>query len=139
MAAAAGYAYRQTGRKEYEPKDQLGNVRVVVGDGKPARVGLRVRAPGDTLVNLLLRTGVRSQSHYYPCGMTQPGGSYAAQGAAGYRYGFTGKEKDSEVKGDGDNHVIHLSATMMKLSATMMKQTLKVCRTRTNWLKTNPK
>ncbi|MBD0255109.1 MAG: hypothetical protein ICV83_05275 [Cytophagales bacterium] len=103
-AAATGYAYRETGLKQYELKDHLGNVRVVVGDGKLADVSTRVRTPGDTLVNLLLRAGVRSQSNYYPFGMTQPGGSYLAQGAEGYRYGFNGQEKDNELKGYGNSY-----------------------------------
>ena len=38
--------------------------------------------------------------YYYPFGMMMPGRSYSA--AIGYRYGFNGKEKDNEVKGEGN-------------------------------------
>ncbi|MES2731760.1 MAG: hypothetical protein V4714_08430 [Bacteroidota bacterium] len=36
----AGYAYRQVGRKSYELKDHLGNVRVVVSDEKKSSLKL---------------------------------------------------------------------------------------------------
>ena len=42
---------------------------------------------------------VASVQDYYPFGMLQPGRSY---NAAGYRYGFNGKENDNEVKGEGN-------------------------------------
>jgi RHS repeat-associated protein len=38
---------------------------------------------------------------YYPFGMQMPGRKFSAAGS-GYRYGFNGKEKDNEVKGDGN-------------------------------------
>ena len=37
---------------------------------------------------------------YYPFGMNMPGRKYTA--GSGYRYGFNGKEKDNEVKGEGN-------------------------------------
>jgi len=39
------------------------------------------------------------ESGYYPFGMGMPGRAYSS--GSGYRYGFNGKEKDDEVKGDG--------------------------------------
>ncbi|MFN4312808.1 MAG: RHS repeat domain-containing protein [Chitinophagaceae bacterium] len=42
---------------------------------------------------------VVTANDYYPFGMGMPGRKYSADGA--YRYGFNGKERDNEVKGDG--------------------------------------
>jgi RHS repeat-associated protein len=39
--------------------------------------------------------------HYYPFGMMMPGRTFSAAGA--YRYGFNGKEKHNEVKGEGNS------------------------------------
>jgi RHS repeat-associated protein len=43
------------------------------------------------------------QQDYYPFGSSMPGRSYDLAGAATYRYGFNGKEKDDEVKGAGNS------------------------------------
>jgi len=45
---------------------------------------------------------VVSANDYYPFGSLQPNRSYPGSGSSGYRYGFNGKEKDDEVKGNGD-------------------------------------
>jgi RHS repeat-associated protein len=44
---------------------------------------------------------VTSTSDYYPYGAPLPGRGYTA--TSGYRYGFNGKEKDDEVKGNGNS------------------------------------
>ena len=43
---------------------------------------------------------VLSQNDYYPFGMMMPQRKYSA--GNGYRYGFNGKENDTEVKGEGN-------------------------------------
>jgi RHS repeat-associated protein len=43
---------------------------------------------------------VLSAKDYYPFGMMEPGRKYST--GSGYRYGFNGKENDSEVKGEGN-------------------------------------
>jgi RHS repeat-associated protein len=45
---------------------------------------------------------VVTANDYYPGGMTMPGRKYQ-QGAGGYRYSFNGKEKDDEIKGEGNS------------------------------------
>ncbi|MFN5647868.1 MAG: RHS repeat-associated core domain-containing protein, partial [Sphingobacteriales bacterium] len=45
---------------------------------------------------------VVSATDYAPFGMQMVGRSFDAAGAAAYRYGFNGKENDSEVKGEGN-------------------------------------
>ena len=43
-----------------------------------------------------------SGSKKYPGGMLMPGRVFSS--ASGYRYGFNGKEKDNEIKGDGNSY-----------------------------------
>jgi RHS repeat-associated protein len=42
-----------------------------------------------------------NQSEYHPFGMQMPGRNFSS--ASGYRFGFNGKEKDNELKGDGNS------------------------------------
>jgi RHS repeat-associated protein len=75
--------------KEYELKDHLGNVTVVISDLKTATTG--GGAP--------FGVDVKSFSHYYPFGMLQP----AAYGSnREYRFGYNGKESDNDWKGEGN-------------------------------------
>jgi RHS repeat-associated protein len=76
---------REIGKKEYELKDHLGNIRVLVSDGKEAIL------VGATLTQT---AKVLSYSNYYPFGMELPNMQYADNEA--YRYGFNGKENDRE-------------------------------------------
>ncbi len=83
---------RQLGKKSYELKDHLGNVRVTHSDikmptGTPAQ---------PFMVDLL------SRSEYYPYGMKINDLSYNATGASA-RYGYNGKEQDNEVKGNNNS------------------------------------
>jgi RHS repeat-associated protein len=69
---------RILGYKQYELKDHLGNVRVVISDEKT-------------------NTGeatLQSYANYYPFGMSLPGGHWEL---GAYRYGFNGKENDLET------------------------------------------
>jgi hypothetical protein len=73
---------RMVGKKSYELKDHLGNVRVVISDEKTL---------GGTAKLL-------SYANYYPFGMEMPGGSWSS---SKYRYGFNGQEKSLEI---GNGH-----------------------------------
>lgn len=79
---AAGIALRTIGKRSYELKDHLGNVRVVVSDQKEAKID------DGSLIEQALVTGYYN---YLPFGMMEPGGSYQA---SSYRYGYNGKEHD---------------------------------------------
>ncbi|MDW8274093.1 MAG: RHS repeat-associated core domain-containing protein [Chitinophagales bacterium] len=84
------YVYRVVGRKSYELKDHLGNVTVVVSDAKEAAT------TGSVITGYHAYT--ESYTHYYPFGMAMPGRSY---NSGEYRFGYNGKEKDSEGMGGG--------------------------------------
>lgn len=84
---------RQLRKKQYELKDHLGNVRVVMSDLKlddqTGVVGITDPGPwnGDII----------SYNNYYPFGMVQPG---RHGNTKDYRYGFNGMEMDNEIKED---------------------------------------
>jgi RHS repeat-associated protein len=86
---------RITRRKNYELKDHLGNVRVVISDFKSGR-----DRTGDSKADFYLAK-VTSFSDYGPFGELLEGRTWMANG---YRYGFGGHEKDDEIKGAG-NHL----------------------------------
>lgn len=73
------------GNKVFELSNHLGNVLATVSDKKWLQSGW-------------YKADVRSAQEYYPFGMQMPGRGYDA---GGYRYGFNGQEKSSEV---GDNN-----------------------------------
>lgn len=84
-AAADATHVRVMGRKQYELKDHLGNVRVVVSDRKfAARSGVTLSNYESELLHV---------AQYYAFGMEMPGLNYNSRN---YRYGFNGKEKDQE-------------------------------------------
>jgi RHS repeat-associated protein len=91
--AEGASARRTPGRKEYELKDHLGNIRVVVTDRKMSAIVAALPLGFEAEV-LVMRD-------YYAFGMEMPGQQYAA---AEYRYGFNGMERDNEVKGRGDSY-----------------------------------
>lgn len=76
-------------RNIYELTDHLGNVRAVIGDVKELQSGGWYAAD------------VKGYSNYYAFGMEQPGRCWQSED---YRYGFNGKEKDNEVKGEGNSY-----------------------------------
>ena len=84
---------RLMGRKQYELKDHLGNVRVVVTDRKSADLNAGV------LSNY--RADVAHSAQYYAFGMEMPGLNYNSNN---YRYGFNGMEKDNEIAGSGNHY-----------------------------------
>lgn len=82
------------GNKFFELSNHLGNVLVTLSDKKK---GIQNGTTGTVAYYLPV---VKSAQDYYPFGMKMPGRIFNA--AAGYRYGFNGKEEDDEVKGDGN-------------------------------------
>ena len=82
------YYARVLGQKQYELKDHLGNVRVVVSDRKLLEDRNKDGEPE-------VRAEVLASYNYYPFGMQQPGRTY--EGSAEYRFGFNGKEKDNSL------------------------------------------
>ena len=81
---------RKVGNKNYALKDQLGNVRVTISDIKDPN-------PSLTTFNSQLTTS----ADYYSYGMLMSGRDY---NSSDYRYGFNGKEKDDELKGNGNSY-----------------------------------
>lgn len=82
---------RQMGNKLYELSDHLGNVHVVVTDQK-----IGVAYTSTTAADYYIAT-IASAQDYYPFGEVKPGTSY---NTPDYRYGFNGKETQSELNED---------------------------------------
>ena len=74
------YASRLLRVRNYELKDHLGNVRVIVSDQKQADASAKVQ----------------SYANYYAFGMEMPGLQYVDNQGVEYRYGFNGKENDKD-------------------------------------------
>ncbi|HVZ38835.1 MAG TPA: thrombospondin type 3 repeat-containing protein [Candidatus Kapabacteria bacterium] len=70
-------------KKEYELKDNLGSVRLMISDAKKARLSPS-GAPGRFYADVL------SFSNYYPFGMQQP-----SRGGSSSRYGYDDMERDA--------------------------------------------
>lgn len=81
---------RKLGSKVYELSNHLGNVAVVLSDLK---LGVDTIALDGLSTAAYYKPITVSGSSYYPFGMMQTGRSYDAHE---YRYGFNGKEKDTE-------------------------------------------
>jgi RHS repeat-associated protein len=95
LLGSAGIDTFNRGNKFFELANHLGNVLVTVSD----------RKIGQSPVNNLYTSftaDVVSATDYAPFGMQMVGRSFDAAGSTGYRYGFNGKENDSEVKGEGN-------------------------------------
>ena len=80
----------ETGNKFFELSNHLGNVLVTISDKKRQH-------SSDGITVDYYYADVASANDYYPGGMLMPGRKYGTLG----RYGFNGKEQDSEVKGEG--------------------------------------
>lgn len=94
--AGVGFAYSLTyirGDKRYELSNHLGNVLAVISDRKKT-----ADENGDGSVDYY-NADIVSAVDYLPFGGQMPGRVYNDQDR--YRYGFNGKENDSEVKGEG--------------------------------------
>jgi RHS repeat-associated protein len=86
-SAPTEYFQRIVGQKQYELMDHLGNVRALVSD---------IKRPDDAVAGTY-KPDLLAYYGYYPFGQLQPGRNAPANGtlAGGYRYGYNGKEKDS--------------------------------------------
>jgi hypothetical protein len=78
--------------KRYEYKDHLGNVRVVSNDIKSRAVS-----------TVPFTTKICNFANYYPYGMQQTGTAGSYDLSSDYRYGYNGKEKDDEIKGEANS------------------------------------
>ncbi len=84
------YKYmRNVSEKNYEIKDYLGNVRAIIADEKKSDAGSFL-------------TELRSYSSYYGYGMMQPERIYSDM--TSYRYGYCGKEKEDQMKGENNSY-----------------------------------
>jgi len=88
------YFTRTLGQKQFELSNHLGNVLATVSDNRTAH--------DDDHNNLIdyYTPKVISTTDYYAFGSPMPGRDY---NSIDYRYGFNGKEKDNEVKGNGNS------------------------------------
>ena len=78
--------------KRYEYKDHLGNVRVVSNDIKSRAVS-----------TVPFTTKICNFANYYPFGMQHTGTAGSYDLSSDYRYGYNGKEKDDEIKGEANS------------------------------------
>lgn len=85
---------RNTGDKNYELSNHLGNVMNIVTDRKLLPFG----HVGTTVTSYV--PDVVMFADYYPFGMLMPG-RHGSE--SDYRYGFQGQEKDDEIKGEGNS------------------------------------
>ena len=90
------YYAKAIGKKQYELKDHLGNVRVLVSDRKLAGAD----TDGDGLAES--KAEVLASYNYYAFGMMQPGRTF--EGSADYRYGYNTQEKVEEIAGAGNHY-----------------------------------
>jgi len=88
---ATGYFELIRGDKSYELSNHLGNVLSVISDRKIA-----VDDEGDVAYYI---SDVRSYSDYYPFGAPMDGRTWSGH----YRFGFNGKELDTEGMGGGSS------------------------------------
>ncbi len=87
--STTGVYTRKVGYKNYELKDLLSNVRVVVNDVKEPVSGKST-----------FTANIKYVTDYYSYGALLPG----RNSISGYRFAFQGKEKDDEIKGNGDSY-----------------------------------
>jgi len=84
---------RQVGKINYEVKDHLGDVSVVLTDVKDYDI-----------VTSKNTAHIQSAINYDAFGMEMPGRIFSSPG---YRYGYNGMEKDNELKGNGNSLDYH--------------------------------
>ena len=89
------YVNRFIGWKQYELTDHLGNVNTSVLDRLS---GTGSGLPGEYAY---LSANLSSLTDYYPFGMAMPNRNASIDN---YRYGFSGMEKDDEIRGAGNSY-----------------------------------
>ncbi len=85
--------FRKVGLKEFELKNHLSNVEVIVADKKT------LVDPNNSISGF--NGSIICYNHYFPFGMNQPERNYSAPS---YRFGYNGMEKDNEQKGEGNSY-----------------------------------
>jgi len=85
-----GNTYYRCLAKQYELKDHLGNVRVVISD---------VKEPNANYDQFT--ADLQAYYNYYAFGMLQPSRHYTL--AEEYKFGFQGQLRDDDIKGDGNS------------------------------------
>jgi RHS repeat-associated protein len=88
--------YRESGKKQYELSNHLGNVLTVITDKKQAVESTTTTGTVDYFVVEIL-----SANDYSPFGVLLQNRNFTSEK---YRYGFNGQEKDDEVKGSGNSY-----------------------------------
>jgi RHS repeat-associated protein len=88
--------YRESGKKQYELSNHLGNVLTVITDKKLPVESTTTTGTVDYFVVEIL-----SASDYSPFGVLLQNREFAS---AKYRFGFNGQEKDDEVAGSGNSY-----------------------------------
>jgi len=91
--ATQAYYAQQTGKKVYELKDHLGNVRAVITDHK------FISGTNEPLY----KAELLSATDYYAYGSPQYGRTYTSQ-TGKYRFGFNTQEKADEIAGEGNHN-----------------------------------
>ncbi len=87
--------YKSFGYTNYELTNHLGNVMATVSDKITPN---QVDVVNNNIINFSAM--VTSANTYYPYGMLKPNTS----SLSGYRFGYQGQEKDSEIKGEGNSY-----------------------------------
>jgi RHS repeat-associated protein len=83
------------GYKFFELSNHLQNVLVTISDKK-----IGVDQNNDGIIDYYT-ADIQSANDYYPGGMEMPGRIF---NAGSYAYGFNGKRKDNEIKGEGNSY-----------------------------------
>ncbi|GAB4261076.1 MAG: hypothetical protein Kow0079_17770 [Vicingaceae bacterium] len=87
--------YYTFGKKQNEPADWLGNVRVVINDKKTPM--------GSNANDMTYNPQTVSVSAFWPLGNLSAHLRMLSKNyESGYRYGFQGQERDDEIKGEGN-------------------------------------
>lgn len=81
---------RDIGYKRIELSDHLGNIKMVLTDVK------------NQISDTTFSSTIQETQDYYNYGMFMPGRQLSADQA--YRYGLNGKERDDEIKGNGNSY-----------------------------------
>lgn len=94
-APTSGILANVLGNKQYEFSNHLGNVLTTVTDKK-----IPVDDGNDGTIDYYV-ADITSATDYYPFGSPMDGRTYSSDK---YRFGFNGKEKDDELKGEGNSY-----------------------------------
>jgi RHS repeat-associated protein len=88
--------YRESGKKQYELSNHLGNVLTVITDKKIPVENINITGEVEYFIVEIL-----SATDYSPFGVLLQNRNFTGEK---YRYGFNGMEKDNELKGAGNSY-----------------------------------